>query len=213
VTETLEVTGTLDGGMKRYVGAGALGGDGQDEDMPPLMQLADGAVLQNVILGKPASDGVHCAGNCTLRNVWWEDVGEDAATFTGDSADQTMLIECAGARHASDKVFQHNGPGRFVLRDIYVEDFGKLYRSCGNCKKQFARQVELSAIHATDGDTLVGINETYGDTADFSAITADPDITICTLYEANDTGDEPHEIANGPDPTHCRYQPSDIQAP
>lgn len=213
LTTTLEVTGTLDGGLKRYVGAGELAGDGQDEGLPPLMQLADGAVLKNVVIGAPASDGIHCSGTCYLQNVWWEDVGEDAATLEGESASQRMLVECAGARHASDKVFQHNGPGTMTLRQIYVEDFGKLYRSCGNCSAQYERHVELLDVQASDGDVLVGINETYGDTAEFARITADEDITICSLYEANDTGDEPQVIGSGPDPDHCRYQEADIQRP
>lgn len=213
LTATLEVSGTFDGGLKRYVGAGDLGGDGQDEDLPPLMQLADGAVLQNVVLGKPASDGIHCSGSCTLRNVWWEDVGEDAATLEGDDPQQVMLVDCAGARQASDKVFQHNGPGTVELRRVYVEDFGKLYRSCGNCSSQYQRHVVLVDVHASQGDVLVGINETYGDTADFTRVTADEDITVCSLYEANDTGDEPEEISSGPDPDHCRYQEADIQRP
>ena len=49
---------------------------------------------RNCLLGTddgrgPAADGVHCKGSCTLRNVWWQDVGEDAATFKGTAASQT----------------------------------------------------------------------------------------------------------------------------
>lgn len=210
---TLTVSGVLDGGMKRYVGVGALGGDGQAEDMPPMMRLADGTVLKNVVIGKPASDGIHCDGTCYLQNVWWEDVGEDAATLDGSDPAQRLTIECAGAKHAADKVFQHNGPGTYVLTNVYVEDFNKLYRSCGNCLTQYQRHVLLSDIHAQDGELLVGINENYGDTADFSDIEVSSGIDICSLYEANDTGAEPHVIDSGADPEHCRYEASDIHRP
>lgn len=210
---TLSVSGVLDGGLKRYVGVGALGGDGQEEDMPALMRLADGTVLKNVVIGKPASDGIHCDGTCYLQNVWWEDVGEDAATLDGTDPKQTMTIECAGARHASDKVFQHNGPGSYVLQNIYAEDFNKLYRSCGNCLTQYRRQVRLKDIHAEDGELLVGINQNYDDTADFENIEVASGITICALYEANDTGAEPDMIESGSDPDHCRYEDSDIHRP
>lgn len=210
---TLSVSGVLDGGMKRYVGVGALAGDGQDEDMPAIMRLADGTVLKNVVIGKPASDGIHCDGTCYLQNVWWEDVGEDAATLDGTDPKQSLTIECAGARHAADKVFQHNGPGTYVLTNIYVEDFNKLYRSCGNCLTQYQRHVTLSDIHAQDGELLVGINENYGDTADFSNIEVSSGIDICSLYEANDTGAEPHVVDSGADPDHCRYEASDIHRP
>ena len=209
----LTVSGVLDGGLKRYVSVGALGGDGQTEDMPPLLRLEDGSVLKNVIIGKPASDGIHCSGTCYLQNVWWEDVGEDAATLEGSDATQTMTVECAGARHASDKIFQHNGPGTYVLSNVYVEDFGKLYRSCGNCLEQHERHVVLSGINAKDGKLLVGINENYGDTAKFSNITAASGIEICELFEANDTGAEPHSVDSGSDAVHCLYKSSDIHKP
>ena len=56
------------------------------------------ATLENVILGNPAADGIHCEGTCTLKNVWWEDVGEDAATLQGSSASQVMTIDGGGAQ-------------------------------------------------------------------------------------------------------------------
>jgi len=207
------VTGVLDGGMKRYRGVGALGTSGQGEDQPALMRLADGATLQNAIIGAPAADGIHCDGSCTLYNVWWEDVGEDAATLDGESSTQTMTIECAGARQAEDKVFQHNGPGTMILRHITVEDFSKVYRSCGNCLEQYERHVILDDITAREGSTIVGINENYGDTADFSNIVIYPaprGTTVCVLYQGNDTGAEPRIVGDGPDPMHCRYEESDI---
>ncbi|WP_434443227.1 pectate lyase [Lentzea sp. E54] len=140
--------GTYDGGMKRFYGTGNLGSGGQGEDQGPIFQLADGATLKNVVLGAPAADGVHCLGTCTLSNVWWEDVGEDAATFKGTSSSQTMTISGGGARKASDKVFQHNGPDTMIIRNFQVDDFGKLYRSCGNCKTQHKRHVVLENITA-----------------------------------------------------------------
>jgi pectate lyase len=210
---TLEVSGVFDGGLKRYVGTGALSGEGQSEDMPPIVTLAPGSVLKNVIIGKPASDGIHCRGTCYLQNVWWEDVGEDAATLDGSTPQQSMTIECAGARHASDKIFQHNGPGTYVLTNIYAQDFGKLYRSCGNCLEQFERHVKLSNINAQDGELLVGINENYGDTADFLNITVESGITICSRFEGNDTGADPDFVDSGADPDHCRYASSEIHRP
>ena len=40
--------------------------------------LEDGATLSNVIIGPNQAEGVHCKGTCTINNVWWEDVCEDA---------------------------------------------------------------------------------------------------------------------------------------
>jgi pectate lyase len=79
-TGTIPVSGTFDGGMKRYC---CIGDGGQSESQDPVFELAPGATIKNVIIGAPAGDGIHCLGNCTIQNVWWEDVGEDAATFLG----------------------------------------------------------------------------------------------------------------------------------
>jgi hypothetical protein len=207
----MEIDGPFDGGFKRYVGTGPLGSGGQEEDQPPMFRLKAGSTLKNVILGGPAADGIHCDGTCRLENVWWQDVGEDAATLDGESSTQVMTIECAGAKGASDKVFQHNGPGTMVLRDIFVEDFGKLYRSCGNCLEQYQRHVSLEDIDAEGGDLLVGLNENYGDTADFSNVTVHGDITICSRFIGNDTGAEPSFVGDGADSEHCRYEASDIE--
>jgi pectate lyase len=213
LTDTIKVTGTYDGKLKRFVAGSALGDGGQSEDQKPLFELADGATLTNVVIGSPAADGVHCKGTCVLQNVWWEDVGEDAATFEGTTAAQTMTVECSGARHASDKVLQHNGPGTFIVRNFFVEDFGKIYRSCGNCKKQYERHVELSDISASGGKLLVGINDNYKDSARFHNITihdSSMKTGICERFTGNDTGAEPPKSGIGADATYCIYTDSDI---
>ncbi|KEY67599.1 hypothetical protein S7711_08272 [Stachybotrys chartarum IBT 7711] len=88
--------------------------------------LADGATLSNVIIGKSSGDGVHCKGKCTLNNVWWVDVCEDAATFKMTSG--TSTVNGGGAFKAADKVFQFNGRGTLNINDFYVNDYGKLTR-------------------------------------------------------------------------------------
>jgi len=214
VSSTIRVSGTYDGMMARFVGAGALGTSGQAENQDPIFQLSEGAILKNVIIGNPAADGVHCSGNCTLQNVWWEDVGEDAATLAGSNASQVMTIDGGGARHAADKVFQHNGPGTMVIQNFYVEDFGKLYRSCGNCSNQFLRHVVIQDIVAvTPGSALAGVNANYGDTANFARLTLcdqSKRMTICQRYTGNNTGAEPPQIGSGADGTNCIYSGSDI---
>jgi pectate lyase len=214
VTATITVTGVRDGGMKRFYGSGALGDGSQSEGQPPMFKLADGATLQNVIIGAPASDGIHCMGTCTLKNVWWEDVGEDAATFKGTSATQVMTIDGGGARSASDKTFQHNGPGKMVIKNFRAENIGKLYRSCGNCSKQHARHVVISNVTiTTPAKVIAGINTNYGDTATFSGITIvnDPSkkVMICAKFKGVTSG-EPTQIGSGPDGSHCLYTLSKI---
>lgn len=40
-----------------------------------VFQLEAGATLKNVIIGVNQMEGVHCDfGDCTIENVWWDDV-------------------------------------------------------------------------------------------------------------------------------------------
>ena len=216
LSATQTIAGTYEGGMRRFVGTGPLGTSGQNEDQGPLFNVADGGTLQNVILGNPAADGIHCEGTCTLKNVWWEDVGEDAATLQGSTPGQTMTIDGGGAKAASDKIFQHNGPGTMIIKNFCAQDFGKLYRSCGNCTMQYARNVQLQNVMVVPRSTtssLVGVNSNYNDTATFSAITIRARanaLTICQRYTGNNTGAEPTTSGSGADGTVCKYAASDI---
>ncbi|GAB2885170.1 pectate lyase [Streptomyces deserti] len=215
VSKTIPVSGVYDGTMKKFYGTGALGGSGQEEGQDPIFELADGAVLKNVIIGTPAADGVHCKGTCTLQNVWWLDVGEDAASFKGKSSSAVYKVIGGGAKNADDKVLQFNGAGKLVVTGFKVENFGKLVRTCGNCKTQYKRTVELSDIDVTaPGKSIVGVNANYGDTATLSKIRIHGDnkkkIKTCTRFEGNNTGKEPKELGSGPDGKTCKFASSDI---
>ena len=212
VGRTIKVKGAMDGGLLRYYGVDELATNDQDEHQGALFDLEDGATLSNVILGDPAADGIHCEGACTLQNVWWERVGEDAATFRGTDDAQVMLIDGGGASGARDKVFQHNGRGTMIIKNFYVEQFGKLYRSCGNCKAQFKRAVVVENVTAVAGPkskALVGVNVNYGDVAEFRGRNRvfDPSgkLKVCLRYEGNATGAEPTIVGDGPDGTTCKY--------
>lgn len=210
LSSTLEVT-DLDGKMTRYVGSGDLGGGGNAEGQDPLFRIKAGGSLKNVILGAPAADGIHCEGSCTIENVWWEDVGEDAITLDGSSSGNQYRITGGGARKATDKVIQHNGGGTVYVKNFLVEDFGKLYRSCGNCGEQYERHVEFDTIVAngTKG-TLAGVNQKYQDSAKFKNVFADITMKICERYEGNDQGEDTNALGSGADPTYCLYSAADI---
>ena len=214
VSSTINVSGTYDGGMKRFTGSGTLGGSGQTEGQGPLFQIANGGTLTNVIIGNPAADGVHCSGSCTLRNVWWEDVGEDAATLLGSSSSQVMTIDTGGAKAATDKVFQHNGPGTMIIRNFCAQDFGKLYRSCGNCSTQYTRHVEIDNID--DHAEARAARGRQRELQRHREVHAHHDprtparARICDRYTGNSTGAEPTKIGSGADGTNCIYSASDI---
>lgn len=209
VNATIKVTSTFDGANKVFNGGGALGDGGQSEKQQALFDLAAGATIANVVIGANGADGIHCAGSCTLRNIVWQDVGEDAATFRGANA--TVLVDGGSAASATDKVFQDNrgAGGSVTIRNFKVSNFGKLYRSCGNCKVQAARTVIISNVTATaPGKTLVGANSNLGDRVTVSNVTISgagaAKVHICDLFNGNNTGKEPTKIATAPDGVACK---------
>ncbi|WP_158854901.1 pectate lyase [Saccharothrix deserti] len=112
ITDTRETGSYFNGGMKRYYG---IGDGGQGESQDPMFVVANGGTIENVIIDAPAGDGIHFEGSCTIRNVWWNDVGEDAATFRSSNSSARYLVDGGGAKSGSDKVFQHNGAGEWML--------------------------------------------------------------------------------------------------
>lgn len=215
VHATIRVTGTYDGGGGTFIAGSELGNGGQSEGQKPVFELAAGATIRNLTIGSPAADGIHCLGSCTIRNVKWTDVGEDAATFLGSSPSNQYLVDGGSATSASDKVFQHNGAGTLTIQNFAVSNFGKLYRSCGNCGSQYKRSVAIKNVTATaPGKVLAGINTNYGDKATFSNVTIKNDpskkIGICWRYTGNNTGAEPVKTGSGADGTYCKYSTSDI---
>ncbi|MFD1152747.1 pectate lyase, partial [Saccharothrix hoggarensis] len=206
-TTTRNVGTFFDGGMKRFYG---IGDGGQGEGQDPMFVVAHGGTIQNLFIDAPAGDGIHCEGSCTIRNVWWNDVGEDAATFKSPSASATYLVDGGGAKSGSDKVFQHNGAGTVTIRNFQVHSSGKLYRACGNCSTSYQRHVVMDGVTARTTKVLAGINTNWGDTARFSRITVYGSTVICEKYQGVPKGSEPKKIGEGADGKNCFYSESDI---
>lgn len=207
VTGTISVSGTFDGGLKRYC---CIGDGSQSESQDAMFDLADGATLKNVIIGSPAGDGVHCEGRCTIQNVWWEDVGEDAATFKATNGDSYVIG--GGAMNADDKVFQHNGSGTVHISGFYAKNIGKLYRACGNCSTSYERHVTVDNVLLDSAKYVVGINTNWGDSATLSRITLinGTSTHICAEYTGVPKGSEPTYNGDGEGDGHCNFSDSDI---
>ncbi|KAF7558215.1 hypothetical protein G7Z17_g201 [Cylindrodendrum hubeiense] len=183
----------FDAGWAKYDRGSGACDDGEGGDADAVFLLEEGATLQNVIIGADQMEGVHCLGACTLKFVWFEDVCEDAITIKGDSkGDETWIIG-GGAYHASDKIVQHNGCGTVNIINFYAEDYGKVYRSCGNCDSQCQRNVYVEGTTAYDGGEVVGINYNYADTATLVNVCTDADHP-CVLYDGCAGDCEPEKI-------------------
>ncbi|EPS42444.1 hypothetical protein H072_3625 [Dactylellina haptotyla CBS 200.50] len=163
------VTGVFDGGMMKYDrNPSSCEGQTETDEAAAMFIIEAGGVVKNVIIGPNQGEGIHCRGPCTIQNVWWEDVCEDAATFKQTSGDSYIIG--GGAFHAQDKIFQFNGRGTVHISDgFYAKDYGKVSRSCGDCTNNGGpRNFVISGITAVDGGPLCGINTNYGDTCRIS---------------------------------------------
>jgi hypothetical protein len=212
-TATTTVTGTFDGGGKSY----GTSCDGQSESQQPVFLLKDGATLKNVVINKNAADGVHCEGSCSISNVVWQDVCEDAATMKGGSG-KTMNISGGSAANASDKVFQHNGKGSTINIANFktTGSIGKLYRSCGNCssnggpRKVTITNVQLEKVNAS----VVGVNSNFGDIAKIRTLkikgykSGSPE--VCVEYKGVQKGSDSPKIGEKWGSTACNVSKSDV---
>lgn len=200
-------SGTFDGGMKTYGRGVKCTGQVEGSNSDAVFLVKDGGTLKNVIIGKDQTEGVHCEGSCTIENVWWVQVCEDALTLKGDG---DALIHGGGAQGATDKVIQHNGKGTVTIDGFQVQDFGKLYRACGNCKKSVARSVVIKNVKAYSGKLLAGINSNFGGTASIQGTCVTDVKTICEEFKGTSTGSEPSSLHTGPS-DNCKYTASDMK--
>ncbi|KAJ4301022.1 hypothetical protein N0V90_003111 [Kalmusia sp. IMI 367209] len=202
------ISGTFDGGLKTYGRGVKCSGQAEGGDADAVFILENGATLKNAIIGADQIEGVHCKGACTIENVWWVNVCEDALSLKGDG---NALVKGGGAQGADDKVIQHNGKGTVTIDGFTVMDFGKLYRACGNCKNSVSRSVVIKNVKAYNGKVLAGINPNFGGTATITATCASSVKTICEEFKGTTPGNEPQSVSKGPS-NYCKYTASAIKS-
>nr|ADN18837.1 pectate lyase [Phytophthora capsici] len=204
---------TFDGGMKTYQRKD-IKCNGQDESgsKTAVFLVESGATLKNVIIGKDQMEGVHCdQSGCTIQNVWWDDVCEDALSIKGGSASSVSKVIGGGARSADDKIVQHNGLGTVAIEGFYAQDFGKLYRSCGTCGNK-SRKVTVKNVYAVNGKkSIVTVNKNWGDQATLENIKIKgKKVDVCAWSQGSTSG-EPKELGAGPSGSLCKYSTSTVQ--
>ncbi|CAN9328037.1 unnamed protein product [Alternaria alternata] len=186
--EPSTITGKVDFANKEFDRGQPCDSDEDTGSSNAVFILEDGASISNVIIGADSLEGVHCMGSCTLTNVWFRDVCEDAVSVlgTGDA-----LIVGGGAQEAKDKVIQHNGRGTVTIKDYTIVNAGKLYRSCGDCtdnSKKSPRKVIVENVRAFGVTSdLIGINSNFGDTATISG-SCGTTKAVCREYKGVDKG-------------------------
>ena len=164
--------------------------DGGSESQAPVISLKNGATIKNLVLKSgAAADGVHCiSGSCTLSNVVWAGVCEDAATLeAGAGSGGRLTISGGSATGADDKVFQHNAiGGTIAITGFTGGSMGKLVRSCGDCTGNGGpRYITISSTRLNNkpSSSVVGINSNYGDKATIRTLTVPSGTKVCVTYK------------------------------
>ncbi|TFK38497.1 pectate lyase-domain-containing protein [Crucibulum laeve] len=205
------ISGSFDGKMVKYDRKGSSGecqGQTETGEEDAVFILQSGASISNVIIGKDQAEGIHCRGPCTVTNVWWEDVCEDAITIKQTGSGDVSTINGGGAFNADDKIVQHNGAGRVSISNFFASTFGKLYRACGNCATHYERHVTVNNVCLKSGSEGVGINTNWGDTATLSNIKTSgkpSSANVCCTYTGVNQGSEPSKIGCGDGYSACQF--------
>ena len=201
----------FDGQMKTYERSNVkcTGGEGQKDTAVFLVEA--GGTLKNAIIGKNQKEGVHCDDHdCTIENVWWDDVCEDALSIKGGSASSVTTVTNCGARHAEDKVIQHNGPGTVKINGFFAQEFGKLYRSCGTCGN-IPRKVTIENVYAINPlVSVITVNKNYNDQAILKNIRVKSSKSNVRVCEWSQGGGKPSSLGHGPSGKLCQYTTSDV---
>jgi hypothetical protein len=221
---TVNITSTMS--VTNYDGKGALheGSSsfndcsiGDQDSTKAVIEVADGGSVKNVIFGKRIGDGIHCLGSCTIDNVWFPYICDDAITINIDGdAKAASTISNSGFKGARDKMIQHNGGDSTLnITNVYAEVGGKLYRSCGSgggCTTSAKHTVNVKDVVAIGVNQIVGIST--NDKATLSNICTFRSPTLCNVYEVNSDDDSTvgaNGTGEGPS-ANCSYKPSDSHA-
>lgn len=102
--QTIAAGESFDGGMVMFDRGVECTGQSEGGDSDAVFQIEEGGSISNVIIGPNQIEGIHCQGACTLTNVWWSAVCEDAFSIKNQEAGATTKINGGGAFNAEDKV-------------------------------------------------------------------------------------------------------------
>ena len=167
--------------------------------------LYKGATLKNVILGAKSINHVYCVEDgCTIHNVYWEDVCVNAITFeNGSSTNAKYFIRFGAAKNGNGKFIQNNSAGTVYFSNFYVENVGKLYKACGNCKRgyQGKRDVFLINITAKNVETLAEYNSNFEDNVILKNIKLTRVSHACRAFQGRNDGKEPTALEYSCEPS------------
>ena len=215
ISGTMSVT-NYDGQMRTVQGNLDNCSNAGQSSTNAIFEVADGGSVSNVIFGTSIGDGIHCLGTCTIENVWFPYICDDAITMLGGSG-KTMTVRNAGFKGARDKVVQHNGNGSTVILDEHLRrDRGQavpvLRRGLGCGSASAVRTVNATNIYAIGVGQVIGVSS--NDKATLKNICAYRTPQVCHVYQPGSDADAPvgaNSVGEGPS-ANCVYTAAETHA-
>ncbi|WP_288130190.1 pectate lyase [Microbulbifer sp.] len=198
---------------------------GDSESQSPVLRLNNASIRNVKLAANGGADGIHCVGgNCTLADVVWNDICEDAATNKSEGGTMTIVGGSAynsngGYGGNPDKIFQHNSKNSTTIITggfTAVGTHGKLWRSCGNCtnnggpRNALIYDVNINA----DIGSIAGVNGNYGDVATIRDLrilnynSGNP--PVCEEYQGVQKGSSSTKYGERWNTASCDVSPSDV---
>ncbi len=211
----------------RFVDCGGktigLSCDGDSESQSAVLTLQNSSIRNVRIAANGGADGIHCnSGNCTLADVVWEDICEDAATNKSEGGTMTIVGGEAfnsegGYGGSPDKIFQHNSKNSTTIVTgwfLALGENGKLWRSCGNCTNNGGpRNLLVYDVNLNGSiDSVAGANSNYGDRVTIRNLHVDSSNSpkICEEYTGVQKGSSSTKIGERWGTATCDVSQSDI---
>ena len=213
----------------RFVDCGGktigLSCNSDSETQPAVLTLKNSSIRNVKLSASGGSDGIHCtSGNCTLADVVWNDICEDAATNKSEGGTMTIVGGSAynstsGYGGTPDKIFQHNSKNSWTIISggfTATGTQGKLWRSCGNCSSNGGPRYLLAYdvnINATIG-AIAGVNRNFGDRATIRNLkiknykSGSPH--VCDEYKGVQSGSESTKYGEYWNTAYCDVSTSDV---
>ena len=187
----------FDGEMKTYQRSNVkCRGSTESAWQNSVFVVETGGTLKNAIIGADQMEGVHCEGGCSVVNVWWDAVCEDALSIKGGSESSVTRVIGGGARSAADKVVQNNGYGSLIVEGFYVKSYGTFYRSCSDCGNKGVKVI-IKNLLAVDGRVRL-LTQNDGDEIKVEDIKIEgKKVEVCS-------------VGTGASRISCKYSPSTV---
>ena len=215
----------------RFVDCGGktigLSCNGDDESQGAVISLNNASIRNVRLAANGGADGIHCTGgNCTLTDVVWEDVCEDAATNKSEGGTMTIVGGSAynsdgGYGGTPDKIFQHNSKNSTTVISGGFTTYGKhgkLWRSCGNCTNNGGpRNVLIYDVNIDSAiGAIVGVNRNYGDRATIRDLRirnySSGSPHVCDEYRGVQKGSSSSKYGEYWNSASCDVSPSDVSS-